>query len=139
MITPNVFAFTIEPIPVVANVETTKEIIINESVKIKEVYTKEDIIEIINTTTARYDISSSSVTKLISCETGDTFDTNIQSSVIQSYGREQSYGLAQIHMPAHPSITIAQARNPYFAVEFISKNWKNRESMWVTCTKKLQI
>lgn len=49
--------------------------------------------------------------------------------------REQSYGLVQIHLPAHPHITKEQATDPEFAIEFLAKNIKDgRQGMW-TCAR----
>lgn len=53
--------------------------------------------------------------------------------------REQSYGLAQIHLPAHPHITKEQAIDPEFAVEFLAKNLANgKAGMW-TCARQLAL
>ncbi len=133
MFTPQVQAVeVIQPVPII---EQAKE----ESVIIKTEYSKEDIYEIVKSSSATYGYKSEDVMKLISCETGNTFDTNLQSRVIQPYGRELSFGLAQIHIPSHPDITVSQAKNPYFAIEFIGKHWDERHQMWLICTKKLQI
>lgn len=44
-----------------------------------------------------------------------------------------SFGLVQIHLPAHPSITAEQANNPVFAIDFITSEFKKgNEHMW-TC------
>lgn len=77
---------------------------------------------------------------VIACESG--FDTTLQShhnytptNVPKGYkvgDREQSYGLVQIHLPAHPTITKEQAQNPEFAVDFMAKNFKRNPGMW-TC------
>ena len=48
---------------------------------------------------------------------------NIQSGIVKDGVREPSYGLAQIHLPSHPSITVDQAMNPYFAIDFIINHW----------------
>ena len=51
--------------------------------------------------------------------------------------REQSYGLVQIHLPAHSSVTKAQATDPEFAVDFLAKNLAvGKGSMW-TCYNNL--
>ena len=74
---------------------------------------------------------------LISCETAGTWDPTIQSYVTQKYGREKSYGLAQIHLPDNKDITYDQATDPYFAIDFIINetlkgNYKWR---WRNCYK----
>jgi hypothetical protein len=51
--------------------------------------------------------------------------------------REQSFGLVQIHLPAHPSISKEQATDPEFAAEFLVKNLsQGKGSMW-TCYNKV--
>jgi len=80
---------------------------------------------------------------IISCES--QWSTAIQSNHRYHEGntpkgynvgtREQSYGLVQIHLPAHPSITKEQATDPEFAVDFLAKNIAaGRASMW-SCYK----
>ena len=45
-----------------------------------------------------------------------------------------SYGLVQIHLPSHPSITKEQALDPYFAIDFLVLNLsKGKCKMWSTC------
>lgn len=49
-----------------------------------------------------------------------------------------SFGLAQIHLPAHPDITKEQATNPDFAIEFMAKALaKGQGQMW-TCYNMMQ-
>jgi hypothetical protein len=82
---------------------------------------------------------------IIGCESG--WDTAIQSkhtyqerNVPKGYevgDREQSFGLVQIHLPAHPSISKEQAKDPEFALEFLAKNLAaGKAGMW-TCAKTI--
>lgn len=75
---------------------------------------------------------------LIDCETGGTWDSEIQSYVMQDYGREESYGLVQIHAPDNSSITYEQATDPYFSIDFaITETLKDNYSWrWKLCYKK---
>lgn len=82
---------------------------------------------------------------IISCESGwnHTIQSNhvyTERNVPKGYkigDREQSFGLVQIHLPAHPSITKEQAKDPEFALEFLAKNIAaGKSSMW-TCAKQL--
>ena len=44
-----------------------------------------------------------------------------------------SFGLSQIHLPAHPEVTKQQALDKVFATEFMAKEFaKNNKSIW-TC------
>jgi hypothetical protein len=38
--------------------------------------------------------------------------------------REESYGLVQIHLPAHPTVSKDQATDPTFAIAFLVENIK---------------
>lgn len=87
------------------------------------------------------------MSSIIGCESG--WDYTIQSkhtyhekNVPKGYqvgDTEQSYGLVQIHLPAHPSIKKEDAINPEFAIDFLAKNLKaGKANMW-TCAKQLAI
>lgn len=47
--------------------------------------------------------------------------------------REQSFGLVQIHLPAHPSISKDQALDPEFAVDFLAKSIKEGNARMWSC------
>lgn len=49
--------------------------------------------------------------------------------------REESYGLVQIHLPAHAHVTKEEATNPYFAAEFLARGIANGQSGMWTCAK----
>lgn len=72
----------------------------------------------------------------VKCESNFVVDT--QSFSINSKGiRENSWGLAQIHLPSHPTISRQQAINPDFALNFIAYHFsKEHYSMW-SCMKLL--
>lgn len=53
--------------------------------------------------------------------------------------REQSFGLAQIHLPAHTHVSKEQAVNPFYAADFLARNLAvGRSGMW-TCAKQLAL
>lgn len=92
---------------------------------------------------SRYGVSAYAMGNIINCES--QWDIKIQSrhrytasNVPRGYkvgDREQSFGLVQLHLPAHPNITKEQALNPEFAIDFLAKNLaQGRASMW-TCSK----
>lgn len=93
-------------------------------------------IALINQKAEEYNVSADLMTKIISCESN--FIENVQSRHLYKDGtREQSYGLVQIHLPAHPYVTYEQAIDPEFAVDFLAKNLsQNKGSMW-TCYRLL--
>lgn len=49
----------------------------------------------------------------------------------------KSRGLAQIHKPSHPDITDEQAFDPYFAIDFMAKEFKNGNKWKWTCWRNL--
>lgn len=74
------------------------------------------------------------------CESG--FNPKIQSQHTYSnerYGpvgsQEQSYGLWQIHLPAHPDISKEQALDPIWSTDWAADEWvAGRQSQW-SCYK----
>lgn len=79
-------------------------------------------------------LSPGKVIQVINCETGGTWDPKIQSKAKYKNGKqEQSFGLAQIHLPAHPKISYEQATDPYFAIDFLISSWKDGNQEWWTC------
>ena len=75
-----------------------------------------------------YNVPTTTLDKVVSCESG--------------YGEYQegdhgtSFGLSQIHLPAHPDITKQQAYNPFFSLNYMaSEISKGHGSMW-TCYQK---
>lgn len=77
---------------------------------------------------------------IVGCESG--YDINVQSRHVytetnaptgyKAGDREQSYGLVQIHVPVHP-VTIEEATNPIFAVEFLARKVANGQAGIWTC------
>lgn len=50
-------------------------------------------------------------------------------------GREDSWGVAQIHLPSHPEISKEQALNPFWSINWMADEWlKGNEWKW-TCYK----
>ena len=88
----------------------------------------------------KYKVSASSMMRTLTNE-NNIFDFELQSYLRYKKGnrwklpagsREQSYGVAQIHLPDHPSITKEQATNPAFAIEFMAKKFaEGRQRMWM--------
>ncbi len=92
--------------------------------------------ELIKVKGIQYDVSQELMKEIINCESSGS--TTIQSKHIyktNKYGpintREQSYGLVQIHLPAHPDITKEQAIDPEFSIDFLAKNLsQGKGKMW---------
>ncbi len=96
--------------------------------------------EMIQEASTKYNVPYNRIYNIIDCETAHTFDPEIQSMVRYNFSsvkrgivkgeQERSYGLAQIHLPDHPSISYAQATNPEFAIDFIADNLSKGRYIW---------
>jgi hypothetical protein len=70
-------------------------------------------------------------------QSGHRYDFNSPKRDIVKGDQERSYGLAMIHLPDHPTITLENATDPEFALEWMAKEFAaGRESQW-TCHTKL--
>lgn len=101
---------------------------------------KEEIVTKIHLYADKYNVSFDKMYQIIDCETAHTFDANIQSHVVYAFSsskrgivkgeREQSYGLAQIHLPDHPQVTIEQAKDVDFALNFMALSLSKGKHIW---------
>lgn len=85
-----------------------------------------------------YHVNPDEMWNVIKCE-NPILDPKLQSLVVKNGIRENSWGLAQIHLDAHTSITKKQAQNPIFAIEFMAKNFSQGvkgKRMW-TCWRNI--
>lgn len=78
----------------------------------------------------KYDVSAEIISNVISCE------STMNPKAINSSRKEFSVGLSQINLMAHKNITVNQAMDPDFSIEFMAKNIK-RNPQWWTCHTKL--
>lgn len=101
--------------------------------------------EIVSVKSKEYGVSETIMVGIIDCES--SWDTTLQSKHLYSFSdprrsivkgeRERSYGLVQIHLPDHPNVTLEQATDPEFAVDFLAKNIaQGRLGMW-SCAELL--
>lgn len=82
---------------------------------------------------------------IIGCEsqwspTAQSHHTYSADNVPKGYNigdREQSFGLVQIHLPAHTSVSYQEAIDPEFSVKFLAENLAaGRPNMW-SCYSKI--
>lgn len=102
--------------------------------------TKEEVIEKIKFYSHKYGVSYQWMYAGVKCETANTFDTEIQSTVRYNFSdpkrgivkgeREKSFGLAQIHLPDHPNITLEQAQDADFALDFMAEHLSRGDVIW---------
>lgn len=72
---------------------------------------------------ASYDVSGNLMMEVIKCE------SSYNPNAIGDHGT--SLGLVQIHLPAHPDITRAEAFDPIFAINFMAAQFaKHNENIW---------
>ena len=92
--------------------------------------------ELIKVKGAEYHVSTRLMEEIINCESqGSTTVQSRHKYPTNKYApagtREQSFGLVQIHLPAHKNITKEQAIDPVFATDFLAKNLKaGKGRMW---------
>lgn len=92
-------------------------------------YTIENAPVIIEAYAVRYGIPSSSLVATLRCESG--FDAN----AVGDLGT--SFGVAQIHLPAHTDISKDEALNPFFAIDWAASQFAlGKASMW-SCYKNI--
>jgi hypothetical protein len=137
------------PLSVIAYWPTSvdsQEVSGSEQIIINEVAPALTIEEMVRAATSKYGVSFSEVWYTIGCETGGTYDPTIQSDVKYNFNdarrgivygdRERSYGLAQIHLPDHPSVTYDMATDPEYAIDFIASNWSKHSGWWYSWVNK---
>ena len=42
---------------------------------------------------------------------------------------EESYGIAQIHVPSHTGVTVDKAMDAYYSIDFLVKNWYTEQAV----------
>ncbi len=93
--------------------------------------------ELVDYYSKQYDVSRDVMHTVIKCE-------SLASTTVQSFhkdptgpnGREDSWGLVQIHLPFHPTVTREQATDPEFAIRFLAKNLSQGQGKLWTCYKQ---
>ena len=89
-------------------------------------YSKDAIQQAVASAVAKYGADKAVAFAIVEAETGH------YTKFIGDNGT--SIGIAQIHLPAHPEVSRAQAENLYFSADFLAKNLAEGHcSMWSTC------
>ncbi len=104
--------------------ETPKEVLIETKIE----WTKERIREEVDKKALEYGGDSDRIWRVLMCESGAS--TTIQSYHTTALGRENSWGLAQIHLTSHPHITKEQAIDPEFAIDYLAKHLTRGTDKW---------
>lgn len=82
---------------------------------------------------------------VVACESN--FDPTIQSMHLYNFNdpergivageRELSYGISQISLPHHPHITIDQALDPVFSLNYMADLWVEGKAHYWTCYNQI--
>lgn len=101
--------------------------------------------ELVTQYSQEYNVSPKIMMAVIKCENTE-LDPELQSRMKYKknnrWGKpagsfEQSYGLVQIHLPDNPSVSLEEATDPEFSIEFLAQKLKaGRGNMW-TCFRKI--
>lgn len=131
-------AFTIQAFEELAHINSVEYVQAWEKPQIYEVMEGNEYALLMANIAERYEVDYDLMQYIVWCES--RFDSDIQSHYYQDYGREESFGLSQIHLRAHPHITVEQATDPVFALEFLAEHIKSDDvdHMWVNCYKEYQ-
>lgn len=106
-----------------------KTVIAEEQYKPQPLKTKSDMEEYLRVYALEKGVSYKAAHYTIECESN--WDTNVQSIFVKDGKREESYGLAQINLPSHKQVTLAQAEDPEFAIKFLVDNFAaGKASLW---------
>lgn len=77
----------------------------------------------------------------LNCESEGFRDVAMQSRIPNASGPngyEDSWGVAQIHLPDHPDITRAEAQDPIFAISWAAKEFAaGRATEWTEYRKEV--
>ena len=105
--------------------ETPKEVLIEKKIE----WSKDRIREEVDRKALEYGGDSDRIWRVLMCESGAS--TTIQSYHRNKEGvRENSWGLAQIHLTSHPHITKEQAIDPEFAIDYLAKHLTKGTDKW---------
>ncbi len=101
-----------------------------------------EIVDYLIHTAENAEVDPTEVRRIIYCES--TWQ-NVQSFYQKNGVREDSHGLAQIHLPSHPEVSKDEAYDPYYAINFIVDHVKEGKYIWYaydpkkkTCTNSLK-
>src|SRR3990167_1723535 len=116
----------------VFEVKNTRAIEVITSETIQETRIKY-LIDKIYQTARVYGVNGYHMERTIECES--RFN-NIQSTAYKNGVREDSWGIAQIHLPSHPEVNRDEALDELFAIEWMASNFNNPYVAWYGYNRK---
>jgi hypothetical protein len=78
----------------------------------------------------KYDVNPLVMDEVINCESG------WNPRAVGDHGT--SFGLSQIHLPAHPDITAKQAEDPKFAIDYMASTFAQGHAREWSCYQSLK-
>lgn len=85
--------------------------------------------DIVTSYAIKYGTSPTPLIATLRCE------SNLRADAVGDFGT--SYGISQIHLPAHKNVTKAQALDPFFSIDFAAHEFSlGHQYMW-SCWKSL--
>lgn len=75
-----------------------------------------------------YNVSARTMEKIIACESG-------WNPIAHNSKGEDSWGLVQINLKAHSDISVEQATDPEFAVQFLARHLNQGKSKMWSCAR----
>lgn len=98
------------------------------------VYSSSTAQTIIEAYAVKYGIEAAPLLATLSCESNYRADAR---GDFDTHATPTSFGVAQIHLPAHPDITREQALDPLWSIDWTARQFKaGRQHMW-SCYRQL--
>lgn len=89
----------------------------------------------------KYKISRRELYNTLDCESQHFIDVTIQSKWPDKTGpngKEDSWGVSQIHLPDHPEVTREMAQDPVFAIDYAAQMFAEGRANQFTCYRLLK-
>lgn len=95
------------------------------------------IIEKIENLSGLYNVDPHAIINTINCESEFVSGQSRIPNKTGPNGREDSWGIAQIHLPSHPDVSKEEALDPSFSIEWMIKKWAEGKAGRWTCARQL--
>jgi hypothetical protein len=100
-----------------------------------------DIDSVITEAAKKYHVNREILYDTLDCESQHFVDIKIQSGYRDTSGpngKEDSWGVAQIHLPAHRDISKEQAQDPVFAINWTAQQFASGGASQWTCYRLIK-
>mgnify|MGYP001575504153 CR=1 FL=1 len=90
-------------------------------------YSEQQIKNLVDEYAIKYGVDGNKMMEVIKCE---SMYKNVQSNHYYKGVREDSWGIAQIHLPSHPNVSKQQALDPLFSINFMAEKFSRGWFKW---------